>query len=179
MPRSCSRILIGRIGPAHGIRGEVMLQSYASRPAAIASYGPLTDEAATRTFDITSLREAGKGLIARLDGVEDRTSAEALSGTNLYVARERLPPAGENEWYIADLVGLNAVTSGGMTIGSIFAIPNYGAGDLLEIVPAAGGETLLIPFADPFVAEVDPANGYVVVEMPTETADDVGEPEPQ
>jgi 16S rRNA processing protein RimM len=179
MPRSRSRILIGRIGPAHGIRGEVMLHSYASRPADIAGYGPLTDEAATRMFDITSLRKAGKGLIARLDGVEDRTSAEALSGTGLYVARERLPPTGENEWYIADLVGLNAVTSGGTTIGSIVAVPNYGAGNLLEIAPTAGGETLLIPFADLFVADVDPARGCVVVEMPAETADDVGEPEPQ
>jgi 16S rRNA processing protein RimM len=156
-----------------------MLRSYASRPAAIASYGPLTDEAATRTFDITSLRKAGKGLIAQLDGVDDRTSAEALSGTGLYVARERLRPAGENEWYIADLMGLKAVTTGGAAIGSVVAVPNYGAGDLLEIAPAAGGETLLIPFADPFVAEVDPAKGYVVVEMPTETDDDMGQPELQ
>jgi 16S rRNA processing protein RimM len=105
-------------------------------------------------------------VVARLEGVADRDAAEALKGVELYVARDRLPPAAEGEFYHADLVGLAAVDAAGKAIGTIVAVHNFGAGDLLEIKLSGASKTELVPFTDAFVPEVDIAARRVVVVLP-------------
>jgi 16S rRNA processing protein RimM len=156
------RICVAQIGAAHGIRGEVRLRSFTGEPMAIASYGPLESEDGTRRFTIETLRPAKDHFVARLEGVSDRNAAEQLTNLRLYVARDRLPPAGDGEFYHADLVGLAAVTPDGVTLGTVTAVHNFGAGDVIEIKPESG-EALLVPFTDAAVPEIDLAAGRMVV----------------
>ena len=161
-----TRILLGRIAGAHGIRGEVLIKTFTAAPEAIGSYGPLSDASGARTFKVESARATPKGVVARLQGVADRNAAEALKGVELYIARDRLPPAAEGEFYHADLIGLAAVDAEGKPVGEIIAVQNFGAGDLLEIRLAGSGKTELVPFTDDAVPEVDIAARRVVVVLP-------------
>lgn len=166
-------ILLGRIVGAHGIRGEVLVHSFAEVPENIGSYGPLSDKAGTRTFKLRVLRMTPKGaIVARITGIADRNAAEAMKGVELYVSRDKLPEPDEDEFYYADLVGLAAVAPDGAPIGEIVAVQNYGAGDLIEIRIPGRKDTELVPFADKFMPEVDIASGKVVVVMPVSAADD-------
>ena len=165
-------IILGRIISAHGIRGEVVVHSFAARPEDIAAYGPLSDVAGTRTFRLRVLRLTPKGaVIARIAGVGDRTAAEALKGVELYVARERLPPPADGEFYHADLVGLAVVAPDGAPIGEIVAVQNYGAGDLIEIRLPNVRETELVPFTDTFVPAIDLAARTATVVLPVAAPD--------
>jgi 16S rRNA processing protein RimM len=162
------RVCVAEIGAAHGIAGEVRLRAFTEDPQAVTQFGPLQAEDG-REVAITSLRPAKDCLIARLAGVADRTAAEQLRNVKLYVAREKLPAIEEPEtWYHADLVGLAAVGPDGAALGCVVAVQNFGAGDLLEIAPAAGGPTLLLPFTDAAVPLVDVPNRRVVVNPPRE-----------
>ena len=160
------RILLGRIAGAHGIRGEVIIHAFTEPAENVAAYGPLSDEAGARVFEIQSARATAKGVVARLAGVTDRTTAEALKGIDLYVERDRLPAAAEGEYYHADLIGLAAVDGDGKRVGEIVAVQNYGAGDLLEIRLAGVLQTELVPFTDAYVPVVDVAARRVVVALP-------------
>ncbi len=165
-----SLILLGRFGAPHGVRGEIRLQSYTGDPLAIGAYGPLTDKSGAKSFKLLSVRPQGKDmLVARVAGVADRTGAEALTGVELYISRDRLPaPEDEDEFYLADLVGLRAETRGGEHIGAVVALRNFGAGDILEVAPQAGGETLLFPFTKAVVPVVSVSEGRVIIEPPEE-----------
>jgi 16S rRNA processing protein RimM len=166
-------VLLGRFGAPHGVRGEIRLQSFTADPLAIAAYDGLTDKSGARKFTLTSVRPQGKDmLVARVEGVAGRNGAEALTGVELYVPREKLPAPEEEEFYIADLVGLRAETADGTELGMIVAVRNFGAGDILEIAPAQGGETLLLPFTKSVVPTVDISAGRVIVEPPAEVGDD-------
>jgi 16S rRNA processing protein RimM len=110
-------------------------------------------------------------LVVRLKGIADRNAAEKLNGLELSVPQDRLPPVEEGEYYHADLIGLTAVTRTGVVLGTVIAVPNYGAGDLLEIAPKTGN-TVLVPFSDAAVPEVDVAGGRVVVDPPRGLFDD-------
>lgn len=163
----CSaRICLGQIGSAHGVRGEVRLRSFTSDPSAIAGYGPLETEDG-RVFEIEAMRPAKDHFVARLSGIRDRDAARALANTRLYVPRERLPQTEEpDEFYHADLVGLAVVDLAGRVLGSVVAIHNFGAGELIEICPDAGGNTELVPFDATHVPAVDIAAGKIVVDRP-------------
>jgi len=167
------RILLGRIAGAHGIRGEVLIRAFTTRPEDIGAYGPLSDGGA-RSFTIESARVTAKGVVARLQGVADRNAAEALKGTDLYVDRDRLPAAGAAEFYHNDLIGLAAVDLEGRPVGEIVGVHNYGAGDLLELRLAGSTKTELIAFTEAFVPEVDLAGGRVVVLLPGQGETDSG-----
>ena len=160
-------MLLGEIGGAQGLKGEVRLRSFTEEPAAIAEYGPLEDEDG-RVVEIESLQAPPKGLIARIKGVTTREDAAAFTGTKLYVPRTRLPERGEEEWYHADLVGLVAYAPDAAQIGRVLAVHNFGAGDLIEIAPADGGATLLVPFTRDAVPEVDVEGGRLTVILPEE-----------
>ncbi len=166
------RILLGRIAGAHGIRGEVIVHAFTEPPENIAAYGPLFDESGARTFRIEIVHVTAKGVVARLEGVSDRTAAEALKGVDLYVDRDRLPAAAEGEYYHADLIGMAAVDPAGLRIGEIVAVQNFGAGDLLEIRLAGARQTELIPFTDAHVPEVDIAARRAVVVLPRANLDE-------
>jgi 16S rRNA processing protein RimM len=156
------RICVAQIGAAHGIRGEVRLRSFTEDPMAITSYGPLESEDGTRRFEIEALRPSKDLFVARLAGITDRNAAETLTNLKLYVSRDRLPPAKDGEFYHADLVGLAAVTPDGASLGTVTAVHNFGAGDVIEIKPESG-ETLLVPFTDATVPEIDLATRRMVV----------------
>ena len=160
------RVLLGRIAGAHGVRGEVLIRTFTVAPEDIGAYGSLSDASGERTFRLESVRSTRKGVVARLKGVADRTAAEALKGIELYVARDRLPPANEGEYYHADLIGLAAVDPGGEPVGEIVAVQNFGAGDLLEIRIAGTSRTELLPFTASVAREVDIAGRRVVVVLP-------------
>jgi 16S rRNA processing protein RimM len=170
------RILVGAIAGAHGVRGQVKIKSFTDDPAAVAAYGPVTDESGRRTFrlTLTGATQAANGMvIARIDGVSDRNEAEALKGLRLYVARAALPPTDEGEYYRADLIGLRAERRDGSAYGRVVDVQNYGAGDLLEI-ERADGEREFLPFTVATAPIVDIASGRLVVEPPA-----VVEPERQ
>ncbi|HEU0060539.1 MAG TPA: ribosome maturation factor RimM [Hyphomicrobiaceae bacterium] len=160
------RILLGRIAGAHGLKGEVLIHSFARVPESIAAYGPLSDAEGGKIFTITRAKPTAKGVVARLAGVGDREAAEALMGLGLYVARARLPPPAEDEFYHADLIGLEAVDPAGRVLGRISAVHNFGAGDLIEIRLAGSGKTELVPFTSASVPSLDVTAGRAVVVMP-------------
>jgi 16S rRNA processing protein RimM len=161
-----ARVCLGQIGAAHGVRGEVRLRSFTSDPAAIADYGPLETEDG-RVLEIETLRPAKDHFVVRLAGIRDRDAASALTNAKLYVPRERLPQTeGADEFYHADLIGLAAVDQTGRTLGTVVAIHNFGAGDLIEVRPQAGGNTELVPFDVTHAPEVDIASGRIVIQPP-------------
>ena len=164
-----SLVLVGRFGAPHGVRGELRLQSFTGDPLAIADYGPLTDKSGQKSFTLLNLRPQGKDmLVVRLKDVGDRDSAQALNGVELYLARDKLPAPDEDEFYLADLVGLSAETRAGVKLGHVIAVRNFGAGDILEVAPTAGGETLMFPFTKAVVPVVSVTDGRVVIEPPEE-----------
>jgi 16S rRNA processing protein RimM len=134
----------------------------------VASYGPLLARGG-RTFEILAARPAAGRpsamLVVRFKGIDDRSAAEALNRTELSVPYDRLKPPDEGEYYHADLIGLAAVAADGTALGKVMAVQNFGAGDLLEIAPEQG-ETILVPFTDAAVPEVDIAAGHIVIVPP-------------
>lgn len=167
-----SRILVGRFGAPHGVRGDVRLQSFTEDPKAIGGYAPLF-AADGRRFALTSVRPVKDAmLVVRVEGVADRSAAEALTHVELFVDRAQLPPPDEEEFYIADLIGLDAVDGAGASFGRIVGMPNYGGGDLIEVRPAEGGETLLYPFTRDVVPTIDIAARRVTIVPPAEIEGD-------
>jgi 16S rRNA processing protein RimM len=171
-------ICVARIGAAHGVRGAVKLWTFTEDPLAVKRYGVLSTKDGVRQFELTSVREAKGHLVATLKGITTREQAERLSGIELYVAREKLPATGDNEYYHADLIGLAAVTAEGRPIGRVAAIHNFGAGDIIEIAPPEGA-TMLLPFSNAVVPTVDLAGGRMVIEMPGESEGDEREENPR
>ena len=166
-----AQICIARIGAAHGVRGAVKLWTFTEDPLAVKAYGPLMTKDGTRQFEVATAREAKGHLVATLKGIATREEAERLNGIELYIAREKLPVPDEDEYYHADLIGLDAVTTANAPLGRVIAIHNFGAGDIIEIAPPQG-PTLLLPFTNAVVPTVDLAQGRVVVEMPKEIEGD-------
>jgi 16S rRNA processing protein RimM len=161
-----ARICLGQIGAAHGVRGEVRLYSFTADPEAIAGYGPL-ETVDGRVVQIESLRRAKDHFVAKFAGVADRSAAEQLTNVKLYVLRERLPaPDQPDEFYHADLIGLTAVDRAGEKLGTVVALHNFGAGDLIEVRPTDGHTTQLLPFDEATVPVVDLAAGRLVVVAP-------------
>lgn len=166
------RILLGRIAGAHAIRGDLLIETYTGKPQDIAAYGPLESEKGARTFELKVLRVTPKGVIAHVAGIDDRSTAEALKGTSLYVDRARLPAPDDGEFYHADLVGLRAEDGEGRVIGTVVAVQNFGAGDLLELREDGKRGTALIPFTEACVPIVDVAGGRVVIVAPAVAQDE-------
>jgi len=160
------RICVAQIGAAHGTRGEVRLWSFTADPLAVLDYGPLENEDGSVRFEIESLRPAKTHLVARLAGVNDRTAAEKLANVRLYVPRDRLPAPADDEFYHADLIGLAAITPDGRVLGSVVAVHDFGAGDILELRLEGARDTVMLPFTATTVPEVDVAAGRIVIDPP-------------
>jgi 16S rRNA processing protein RimM len=159
-------VCLGQIGAPHGVRGEVRLRSFTAEPEAIAAYGSLQTEDG-RTVAITSLRPAKDHFVATLSGIHDRDAAARFANVKLYVPRGRLPQlADAEEFYHSDLIGLAVVDRHGQRLGSVVAIHNFGAGDLLEMRLDASNKTELLAFNDANVPSVDIAAGRIVIDPP-------------
>ncbi len=160
-------ILLGAVFGAHGLKGEVKVKTFTETPDRLGAYGPLHDSAG-RSFTVAALRVTdASSAVVRFDGVDGRDAAEALKGTELFVARGALPDTEAEEFYHADLVGLRAEDEEGRLLGHVRGIHNFGAGDVLDIEKPDGSEALL-PFTREFVPTVDVKTGRVVVAMPEE-----------
>lgn len=164
-------ICVGAIAGAFGVTGEVRLKSFCTEPADIGSYGPLTSEDGKQIYKITLTRPVAGGLGARIAGITTKEDADALRGTSLFVARAKLPKLPDDEFYHADLIGLDAFDTGGVQIGKVLAVYNHGAGDILEISSARHKSALLLPFTMAIVPNVDLAARRIVVNMPEESDD--------
>ena len=160
------RICVAQIGGAHGTRGEVRLKSFTADPMAVMDYGALETEDGTATFEIESLRPAKSHWVAQLRGVRDRNAAEHLANTKLFVPRDRLPAAETDEFYHADLVGLAAVTTDGRVLGTVVAIHDFGAGDILELRQEGKRDTVMLPFTTATVPVIDVAGRRIVIDPP-------------
>jgi 16S rRNA processing protein RimM len=165
------RLCVGVITGPHGVHGSVRIKSFTELPEDIGRYGPVEDESSRRRFDL-SLCGAAKGvLIARLSGVDDRAEAEALRGLHLYLPRAALPQTEPDEYYHADLIGLEAVLGDGTPIGRVRAIYDFGAGDTLELV-RPDAPPVMVPFTRAIVPIVAPAEGRLVIDPPAGLLDD-------
>jgi len=164
-------VCVARIGAAHGVRGAVKLWTFTEDPFAVKRYGPLLSKDGKRQFEVAQAREAKDHLVATFKGVATRDEAERLNGIELYVTRDKLPATDADEYYHTDLIGLAAVTTDGEALGRVLAIHNFGAGDIIEIAPPKGA-TMLLPFTNAVVPEVDLAGGRVVIALPQEVEDE-------
>lgn len=157
------RVCVGVVTGAHGVKGLVRIKPFTETPEGIAAYGTVETEDGSRRFEIALANRIGKGQIAvRVAGIRDRTAAEALKGQRLYVPRARLPAPATDEFYHADLIGLAAQRSDGSRLGTVRAVYDFGAGDVLEIADHAGG-LIMVPFNRQAVPEIDIAAGRLVV----------------
>ena len=166
-PASQNLVVLGVFGAAHGLKGEIRLRSYTEEPLAIANYGPLLTKSG-RQVKLTSVRQAKDVLIARVEGVGDRTGAEQLVNLQLFVERAVLgAPEDEDEFFHADLIGLVARDEAGEKIGTVTGLFDFGAGDIIEVTPD-GAKPLLLPFSKAVVPVVDIKAGHIVVILPEE-----------
>ncbi|WP_292289231.1 ribosome maturation factor RimM [Marivita sp.] len=160
------KVCVGAIAGAFGVRGDVRLKSFTSNPEDIGSYAPLETEDGTRSFTVKITRQIKNGLAARLSGVSTKEDADALRGTQLFVPRDRLPTLPDDEFYHADLMGLEVVDTGGAPLGKVMAVINNGADDLLELRAPGQKQTVLLPFTKAVVPTVDLAQGRIVADPP-------------
>lgn len=164
------RICVGAIAGSFGVRGEVRLKSFCAEPEAIGDYGPLSSEDGKVEYTVKITRPIKNGFAARLSGVGNKEAADALKGTRLYAERDALPQLPDDEFYHADLIGLEALDTGGTKLGKIHAVHDHGAGDLLEL--RGSGQPVLVPFTRAAVPTVDLAAGRVIIDPPDGLFDD-------
>ncbi len=168
-------VLVGRVAGAFGVRGEVRITAYTEDPLALLRYRVLVREDGAPGLTLQTARAVKGAVIGRAAEVSSKEAADALRGLGLYVPRTALPPPEEDEFYLTDLIGLQAGTPDGEPLGRVKALHNFGAGDVLELDPGKGRPTRLIPFTREAVPEVRLAEARLVVIPPVE----IGEREPE
>jgi len=152
------RIALAAVAGAHGVKGELRLKLFSESIESLARHQNVHVGGAARR--LLSIRDGGKSAVARLEGVDDRASAEALRGSLVEVERSALPPLEQGEYYHADLIGLKCEDAKGNAVGAVVAVENYGAGDLLEI-ELESGKRALIPFKRG-IADIE--DGHIVLD---------------
>ncbi len=165
-PDFADLVCLGIIAGAHGVKGGIRVRSFTDDPADIGSYGELRDETGEKRFALKVTGMAKSHVLAELDGVNDRTQAEALKGVSLYVPRNRLPVAGSDEFYQGDLIGLKAALADGTDLGTVVSVQQYGAGDMVEIARDGEKGSVMVPFTRDVVPVVDLAAGRMVIAPP-------------
>jgi 16S rRNA processing protein RimM len=161
-------LAVGRVAGAFGVRGEVRISTFTEEPLALARFRELKRQDGSPALTITSAREAKGGVIVRCPTVETKEQADALRGLRLYIDRDSLPEPEEDEFYLADLIGMTVVGPAGEPIGKVKSVQDFGAGDILEIIPEEGGPTWYLPFTREAVPDVRIAEGLLVAVRPTE-----------
>jgi len=159
-------VLLGVVIGAQGLKGEVKVKTFTETPEGLGAYGALHDKDG-RAFTVASVRAGKDVAFVAFKEIADRSTAEKLKGVELFVSRDALPAPDPEEFYHADLVGLRAEDSEGRNIGTVRAIHNFGAGDVIEIARADGDEVFL-PFTREVAREIDIASGRIVIAVPEE-----------
>jgi 16S rRNA processing protein RimM len=179
MPKPQNPIQMAVIGAPHGVRGELRVKTFTGDPLALGDYGPLYSRDG-RSLEVLDIRSAKTVVVVRFKGVNDRSAAEALNGTELFIDRSALPDDGEeDEFYHADLIGLAVKDETGASVGKVMAVQNFGGGDILEITHS-GKKGVLVPFTEAAVPEIDIKAGFLridtlaagLLEEPEEDSDD-------
>jgi 16S rRNA processing protein RimM len=160
-------VLVAKVAGAFGVKGEVRIRAFTEDPRALLAFGQLKRADGSPGLTLLGGRPDKAGLIARAREVATKEEADALRGLDLYAPRSALPPPEEDEFYLADLIGLQAAAPDGAPLGRVKAVPNFGAGDLLEIAPEQG-PSWLVAFTRENVPEVDLAGGRVTVVRPAD-----------
>jgi 16S rRNA processing protein RimM len=158
-------VCVGVVTGVRGIKGDIRVKSFTAEPEDLVSYGPLTDKTGTTVYTVKVTGTAKGLLITRFKGINDRTEAEKLKGTELFVHKDALPEPEDDEFYYQDLVGLKAELEDGSEFGTVAAVENFGAGDVLEITGSAEG-TVMVPFTRDVVPVVDVKAGRLVINPP-------------
>jgi 16S rRNA processing protein RimM len=161
-----TRICVGAIAGSFGVKGEVRLKSFCAEPEAIADYAPLYTEDGKRSFAPVITQAIKNGFAARIPGIATKEQADALRGVSLFADRDRLPGLPDDEFYHADLIGLDVYDSGGARIGQVQAVLNHGAGDLLEVAGPGLKASVLMPFTKAIVPTVDLTARRIIVDPP-------------
>lgn len=164
-PSPNDMLCLARVGAPHGVRGEVRVRCYTERPEDVTAYGPLFDRSGQRRVGLSLVRTVKEGVVARIDGVRDRDAAETFRGLDLYVPRAALPPPGNDEFYVTDLIGLEALGTDGRPFGVVRSCADFGAGDVLD-VETGDGRVVSLPFSAAAVPEVDLRRGRITVDPP-------------
>ena len=159
-------ICVGAVAGSFGVRGEIRLKSFCAIPDEIEDYSPLTDEAGTASYSLTLTRAIKGGFAAHLSGVETKEQADAIKGLRLFVARDRMPSLPDDEYYHADLIGLEVYDTGGALLGTVKTVLNHGASDLLELHGPGLKSTVLLPFTLAAVPTVDLEQGRIIADPP-------------
>lgn len=159
-------VIVGTIGGAFGVQGEVRLKSYCADPQAIADYTPLCTEDGRAFVQVVLTGQLKNGFTARLDGVVTKEDADALRNVSLYAPRDVMPSLPDDEYYYADLIGLTVVDTGGAILGTVKNVMDHGAGDLLELNVPGQAETVLLPFTQAAVPTVDLRAERIVADPP-------------
>jgi 16S rRNA processing protein RimM len=167
-------ILVGQIAGGFGVKGEVRVTAYTADPMALMSYGVLLRADGSPGLTLTSARPEKNGVVGRAKEIATKEQADALRGLKLFIHRDRLPEPDEDEFYLTDLVGLEVRDPSGAVLGTVKSVQNFGADDMLEIAPAAGGPTWYLPFTRDAVPDLHIADGWLLAVRPTE----IGEREP-
>ena len=165
------KVCLGAIVGVHGIKGEVKVKSFSDDERHLTRYGVLSNEAGDKTFDVKSVGHSKDLVRVKIKGVDDRNTAETLIGTGLYVKRDALPELSGEEYYHTDLIGLEARGKDGQKVGTVDAVYNFGAGDILELRLNDGSQEML-PFTTAFVPTVNIKDRSIIVEMMHFAADD-------
>ena len=160
-------ILVGQVGGAFGVRGEIRITAFTADPLTLVGYSPLLKADGSIALTLTGARPDKKGIVARAREITTKEQADALRGLKLHVPRDRLPEPDEDEFYLSDLIGLEVRDVSSAVLGKVRSVPNFGAGDLLEIAPAGGGQTWYLAFTRANVPELHIADGWLVVQPPT------------
>jgi 16S rRNA processing protein RimM len=167
-------ILVGQIGGAFGVKGEVRVSAYTADPLALTAYGPLLKADGAVGLTLMGARPTKDGVVGRAKEIATKEQADALRGLKLYVPRDRFPAPDEDEFYLADLIGLQARDPAGLVLGTVKAVQNFGADDMLEIAPVEGGQTWYLPFTREATPDINVAEGWLTAVRPPE----IGEREP-
>lgn len=164
---SSSYICVGVIVAPHGIKGEVKIHSYTEQAEDLTAYGPIYNQSGTKTFRVKIKHVKGDAVIASLEGYPDRNSIETLRGMKLYIPREALPEPEEEEFYHEDLLNMKVVLPDATSFGTVKAIYNFGAGDVMEIA-LASGKTELLPFTKAVFPVINFKEGFLEAHLPQE-----------
>jgi 16S rRNA processing protein RimM len=151
-----------------GVKGEVRITAFTGDPMALVRYRDLKRADGAPALTLVAGRPAKGGLVARAKEADTREQAEALRGVELYIPRDALPAAADDEFYLVDLIGLAARDRSDAVVGSVAAVENFGAGDLLEIAPADSGPTWWLRFTKEAVPEVHVEAGWIRIVRPSE-----------
>ena len=165
-------IEVGRVAGAFGVRGEVRITAYTEDPLALARYKRLRRQDGSAGLTIIQARAEKGSIVGRAEEIATKEEADALRGLRLYVARDELPEPEEDEFYLADLIGMRVQNVQSQevqkSLGRVKSVQNFGAGDVLEIEPEGGGATWYLPFTREAVPEVRIGEGVILASPPEE-----------